>query len=566
MTAEPWVFGKYTLTEKIATGGMAEIYLAKLIGPGGFEKQLVIKQIHPELSKQRPFVELFVAEAKTLVGLTHGNIVPVYELGMVGATYFLAMEYIDGPALAALMEALDQRGSVMEPAMAAYIISELLKGLDYAHRKGESVIHRDVSPRNVMVSREGEVKLVDFGLAVTELDERDRRKAAGRPAGSYPYMSPEQVRQEPLDGRSDLFSAGILFWEMLTGERLFARDDADETLEAVLKAPIALPSQRRTDLPEALDAICERALQRDRDERYQTAGEFLAAVNRFMYSLESPVSPVALSRLVALNCPPRKAGTADPRRAAESSVPKGEGTVPMEGRSMGKRRAQTRTFATNVHFEEVLANATPLMSFDAITDDLAQDLGQADAVPRQEPSSSEAPAHERSNPRAAPIAPVRAGSALRWVGLVALLACAVAVGLWLAPDGSTQGANKTFDASVANVNIPALSPDASVVDAATLMPMDAARVDASQAPRPRTDAAPQKKGVGTLVVGARPWGIVIVDGTRVGQAPGRFTLSAGTHKVRVENPDLGTSKEFSIKILADETKALGPVDLTNENL
>src|SRR5206468_12099347 len=140
----PTTFGKYYLTEKLATGGMAEIYLAKLIGPGGFEKPLVIKQIHPELSHQRHFVDLFVAEAKTLVSLAHGNIVPVYELGVVDDTYFIAMDYIDGPTLYRLTEMLSRKIALMDPAVAAWIAAKILEGLDYAHRKGEGVIHRDL--------------------------------------------------------------------------------------------------------------------------------------------------------------------------------------------------------------------------------------------------------------------------------------------------------------------------------------------------------------------------------------------------------------------------------------
>src|SRR5687768_54379 len=166
MTELPTTFGKYYLTEKLATGGMAEIYLGKLIGPGGFEKPLVIKQIHPALSDQRHFVDLFVAEAKTLVTLAHGNIVPVYELGVVDDTYFIAMEYIDGPTLYRLTEAVFATGAAIAPPIAAWIAAEIVKGLDYAHRKGAGVIHRDLSPRNVMLSRDGEVKLVDFGIAV----------------------------------------------------------------------------------------------------------------------------------------------------------------------------------------------------------------------------------------------------------------------------------------------------------------------------------------------------------------------------------------------------------------
>src|SRR5438067_1677198 len=243
---------------------MAEIYLAKLIGPGGFEKPLVIKQIHPKLSHQRHFVDLFVAEAKTLVTLAHGNIVPVYELGVIDDMYFIAMEYIDGPTLYRLTETMARREEKMEPAVAAWITARIVEGLDYAHRKGEGVIHRDLSPRNVMLSRDGEVKLVDFGIAVT-LGEPNAGAEESAPTGSFPYMSPEQVRREPLTGQTDLFSTGVLLWEMLVGERLFARPGPEETLAAVLGATIARPSSRRPEVPSKLDEVVMRALERDRD-------------------------------------------------------------------------------------------------------------------------------------------------------------------------------------------------------------------------------------------------------------------------------------------------------------
>src|SRR5258706_8845085 len=212
MSELPTTFGKYYLTEKLATGGMAEIYLAKLIGPGGFEKQLVIKQIHPRLTGQRQFVDMFVAEAKTLVTLAHGNIVPVYELGVIEDTYFIAMDYIDGPTLYRLTETMAHREAFMEPAVGAWICARILEGLDYAHRKGEGVIHRDLSPRNVMLSRDGEVKIVDFGIAVT-LGEPGEGDSQSAPTGSFPYMSPEQVRPESLPPQTDLFTVGVLFCE-----------------------------------------------------------------------------------------------------------------------------------------------------------------------------------------------------------------------------------------------------------------------------------------------------------------------------------------------------------------
>ncbi len=370
----PASFGKYFLTDKIATGGMAEIYLAKLIGPGGFEKQLVIKQIHPELGGKPAFVDLFVAEAKTLVGLSHGNIVPIYELGLIEDRYFIAMEYIDGPTLDRLQRSLDACDAAMEPAMAVYVISEILKGLDYAHRKGDGVIHRDLSPRNVMLSREGEVKLVDFGIAVPLGHEREGD--GGVPVGSFPYMSPEQVRGQRLTGQSDVFSAGVLLWEMLVGQPLFARASAEDTLAAVTDAPIAPPSARRSDVPPALDAICLRALARDPAERYPSAAAYLADVHRHLYSLAEPVAPLAVSRLVARLCPPtvqrapvdgRVALAAtephDGTGAATAGLAGSEGTKPWprSTQARGKRRAATeQSFATHVEIERVLSGTAPM--------------------------------------------------------------------------------------------------------------------------------------------------------------------------------------------------------------
>ena len=185
--------------------------------------------LHHRKNLGKEFVELFVQEAKTLVSLSHANLVPLYELGMHAGTYFIAMEYIDGPTLAQLQQAAHRRGEALRPAMAAHIAAEVLKGLDYAHRKGAGVIHRDLSPHNIMLSRDGEIKILDFGIAATVGDAALMGRAGERPAGSFPYMSPEQVRGELIGPASDLFSAGILLWEMLTGEPLFARADPDAT-------------------------------------------------------------------------------------------------------------------------------------------------------------------------------------------------------------------------------------------------------------------------------------------------------------------------------------------------
>lgn len=397
MTELPATFGKYFLTEKLATGGMAEIYLGKIVGPGGFEKPLVIKQIHPKLSGQRHFVDLFVAEAKTLVTLAHGNIVPVYELGVIDDTYFIAMEYIDGPTLYRLTEALARRETQMDPALAAWIAAKVLEGLDYAHRKGEGVIHRDLSPRNVMLSRDGEVKLVDFGIAVTLGAADDSTDIQSAPTGSFPYMSPEQVRREPLSGQSDLFSVGVLLWEMLVGHRLFARPDPDATLAAVTEGAIARPSAERSDVPAKLDEVVMRALERDQTARWGSAGDMLGALQRYLYSLEETPGPRDVASLVARYCPPETRrmpthaepvigddGTPQPAGPRTAVIPRSNNEAKSEpAKPRGKQRARTETFATHVDLKSML-DATPLFPISKLPDeDISATSREGDTPPTE---------------------------------------------------------------------------------------------------------------------------------------------------------------------------------------
>jgi serine/threonine-protein kinase len=584
MAELPASFGKYFLCDKIAEGGMAEIYLAKLFGPGGFEKQLVLKQISRELGKERQFVELFVAEAKTLVSLSHGNIVPVYELGVVDDTYFIAMEYVDGPTLGELMAALARSGERLEPAVAAHIAAELCKGLDYAHRKGEGVIHRDLSPRNVLLSRDGEVKLVDFGLALAGDRAQHAHRGSSLPAGSFPYMSPEQVRGEPLDPRSDLFSLGVLLWEMLAGAHLFARADADATLAAVLDQPIRPPSQTRPDLPAELDRTCLRALARSRDERYASAGEILAALARFAYSVEPPVTQATLASLVARACPPvaRAAGT---RASPASAPPAGadlDQTRPLGRPASAAQPGMVRTFATSEQFDQVLANATPLLPFPALVDVQTRPLSV-----RRAPSPAPAP-------RRAPRRAIALAAAAAAAGLVAAVAARGddsgpsepprAEARSRAEAEASPGAAPTRVAAAAAAPMPAgpatalaagraaapgpvpgVPPASAGAEAGPAAPSRSSPAARPTPPdRPGTEAGAAKdrrpRGQGTLQVGANPWADVYVDGALLGQAPGSWPIPAGPHSVELRYRD--ARRRFRVAVEAGHTESLGLVDFT----
>lgn len=572
MNEAPSSFGKYFLTEKIATGGMAEIYLAKLVGPGGFEKFLIIKKIHPELSGERQFVEMFVAEAKTLVSLTHGNIVPIYELGMVDSTYFIAMEYIDGPTVEQLQKALKRGGQPLSSAMSAYICAEVLKGLDYAHRKGEGVIHRDLSPRNVMLSREGEVKLVDFGIAVGRgAGASASVSTVDAPTGSYPHMSPEQARGETLDPRSDLFAVGILLWELLTGQALFARKTDEETLKAVLEYPIPAPSTACPGTNTTLDEICARALERERGDRYATAGEFLLALNHFLYSQSETVSPGDISSMVARNCPPTAAESARPRTEAgpqrSGTVPlaraglKRSGTVPM-ARPHGKQRAETvRTFATHVQFQSVLSSATPIHGVPVV---------DIPATPTPAPEERDSPA-DLAKP--APIAmgvtqeiPKQSSGERKMplliAGLVALggIGAAVAVLSSSSPapapvlaapmDASTPPVDAARDAAAPPIVADASVPDAGIADAGKRVP-----------PRKRIDARAAVK-LGSVRVAANPWADVYLNGKSLGRAPGSFRIPAGKHVLELRNGS--NIRRVPVTVQAGELKSLPLVDFRND--
>ncbi|MEO6950906.1 MAG: protein kinase [Polyangia bacterium] len=278
--------GGYRIIAPLATGGMAELFIAKTAGVSGFEKQVALKVIHPNYSSDPDFVKMLVDEAKLAVQLQHANIVQTYDLGQVDGQYYIAMELIDGADLYKILKTSSEREHDFPIDVAAYITAEVASGLDYAHRKNDpmgrplQIVHRDVSPQNVLVSREGEVKIVDFGIAKAAL--RGQHTQAGVIKGKYFYMSPEQSWGEKIDARTDVFSTGILLHEMLCGEMLYLEEDLDKLLKLVRAADIKPPSRKRADVPPELDAIVLKALAKRPADRYQTAADLATALTRFL--------------------------------------------------------------------------------------------------------------------------------------------------------------------------------------------------------------------------------------------------------------------------------------------
>ncbi|MCB9592292.1 MAG: serine/threonine protein kinase [Sandaracinaceae bacterium] len=290
---------KFLLLDRLAVGGMAEVYRAKSLGVHGFEKIIGIKRILPALAEDAEFVQMFVEEAKIAGRLRHANITRIFELGKVDGTHFIAMEYVFGKDLLQIRKRLEQGGMRMPVAMAAWILANVLAGLDYAHRQrgpdGQplGIIHRDISPQNVLISYDGLVKLCDFGIA--KAASRATQTVAGVIKGKLGYMSPEQITGRPIDHRSDVFAATTVLWELLTGTRLFGRGSDFEVLERVRDAKADPPSTIASDVTPALDAIVMRGLARDPDDRWETAGDMHEALMGVVMTSKPPFSTARLA-------------------------------------------------------------------------------------------------------------------------------------------------------------------------------------------------------------------------------------------------------------------------------
>ncbi|WP_426753128.1 protein kinase domain-containing protein [Myxococcus sp. Y35] len=296
---KPTLFGKYLLLERINVGGMAEVFIAKAFGVEGFERILAIKKILPTMAEDEEFITMFIDEARISVQLNHANIVHINELGKHDDTYFIAMEYVAGRDVRTMLERYRRRKEIMPTAQAVFIASKICDGLDYAHRKKDArgqdlhIIHRDVSPQNVLISYEGEVKVIDFGIA--KAANRSQKTQAGILKGKFGYMSPEQVRGMPIDRRSDIFAVGVLLYEMLTGEKLFVGESDFSTLEKVRNADVPLPSEFNPSIPPGLEKVVLKALTREPEDRYQWASDMAEDLMRFLLAGDAIYSAKHLS-------------------------------------------------------------------------------------------------------------------------------------------------------------------------------------------------------------------------------------------------------------------------------
>ncbi|MGE0762724.1 MAG: protein kinase [Bdellovibrionales bacterium] len=280
-------FGKYLLLEKLATGGMAEVFLARASAASGISKFVAIKRILPQYAESPEFIDMFKDEAKIAVNLGHSNIVSIYDFGVQSNQFYLVMDYVEGRNLRQILNKVKKSNLRLSIDQVIYVIKEIASGLDHAHRcldgttgKPLNITHRDMSPQNVMISFEGEVKIVDFGIAKAESQMETTR--AGTLKGKFGYMSPEQAEGQTVDLRTDIFSLGIVLWELLANDRLFIASNELNTLRKIRDCQVPSLRKINPNIPVELERITMKALARDRNLRYQTAAAMHRDLNRFL--------------------------------------------------------------------------------------------------------------------------------------------------------------------------------------------------------------------------------------------------------------------------------------------
>lgn len=505
--------GKYRLLEPIASGGMADVYRAEVAGPEGFVKEVALKVVRGDHAEGSDFVRMFIQEARLASRLAHANIVQVFDFDRVEGRYLIAMEFVHGRTLRAVVDRCRETGVRLGVARPVFVAAEVAKALAYAHRPPEAggvagLVHRDVSPHNVLVSFEGEVKLADFGIA-RALNAAGLTEP-GTVKGKLAYMSPEQARGERVDARADLFSLGVVLWELLAGRRLFARDGDAATMAAVLAdAPVSPPSAWNEDVPPELDAVVMGLLERAPDRRACSADETAAALGAVLLGVARSPEDLALAPLMRrlwpreVAPPAARAGEATAVRAPEGAPARG-----IPGAAEVDPDASTRTVA----------------------------------APR--------PGRWR---RAGAILAGAAVAALTWAGALAWRArqdrqavraearqpAAAAAPTDRPPGEGRPGATQPAAPDPPSERTTAAGPGAGRPAAASEVPPRAVRV-AARSNRLHSLALPSpESGEGILSLNAAPWARVYLEGERLGDTPLELRVPAGRYAVRLTHPTLG---------------------------
>ena len=516
---DPQRIGRYELCFELASGGMASVYLARIDGVSGFEKLVALKRIHRHLAKEKGYVDMFLDEARIASRITHANVCSVFDFGEADGEHYIAMEYLVGEPLSRLMSRAardqNQRRSPLLPLRMARIIADACEGLHAAHELKDAngdllhVVHRDVSPRNLFVTYDGAVQVVDFGIA--SASQRLHHTSTGQLKGTFAYMAPEQLAARPIDRRVDIWALGVALWEMLAVKRLFKRDTTANTIHSVLYDEIQPPSDYRFQVPEELDRIVLKALQRDPKARWRTTREMGQALRQFLGTQKEIMGPAELSDWM------------------EEVFPQGEAR---KSQLMEIARMASTSLPTMPQANDMDATLT------------ATDVRLAGATEIVEP---------RSRRRK-----LRAASAL---GAVAVLV-AIVFGI----DG--------FETQVASDDAPEVEtstplPPLEALNEAESMSGGEPEVRAEEAGEPtpgepRAEAMPQAKKrtrskqrakaqPGTINLVTRGGWAEIYEGKKsLGSTPRRLTLSSGRHKLVLK--PFGTDKPKTVYVLVEANK------------
>ena len=526
--AAPERIGRYVLRFELASGGMGSVYLARLAGAQGFEKLVALKRIHPHLAKEKECVEMFLDEAKIALRITHPNVCSVFDFGEADGEYYLAMEYLVGEPLSRLYTRVArnqaQRRDPLLPLKMARIIAEACEGLHAAHELKDAngdllhVVHRDVNPRNLFVTYDGAVQVVDFGLASAR--ERLHKTETGDIKGTMAYMAPEQLTTGTADRMIDVWGLGAALWEGLAVKRLFKRDTTANTMYALLHEEILPPSEYRPQVPKELDDIALKALARDPNERWQSAREMGQALRRFLGAQDALIGPPELSDWMA------------------GLFPQGEA-----------RKAQLMELARMAH--------APVLSIPA--------TGEFDVTQIATGSGLIPPVPERRQPRGLKIAVA-----------VTALAIAAALGLFFgrgeasvesesptpaaletqaaAANSSDPAAEQAVDGRLSQEGTePSVEPQAQPTEASKPEPQaEAAKPPAKRRMRPKPRQSTKPGTVNLVTRGG--WAEVFKDGKSLGTTPLRLTLPAGRHKLTLKPSGGGAPKRILVDVEADKTK------------
>lgn len=539
--------GRYTVERLIARGGMAEVFLARAEGPAGFSKTVVIKRILPEFASDAQFVHMFLDEARLAALLSHPNVVQVFDFGEDQGVYFIAMEYIQGDSVRSAIRYFQARASAFPPRLAAQVMVGACEGLQYAHGltdehgASHNIVHRDVSPENILISTSGIPKIVDFGIA--KAAHRTTRTEAGALKGKYAYMPPEQIRGEGVDRRVDVYALGVTLYEMVTGRHPFEAPNEFHLFQTVLAGNAAPAHAVNPEVPAELGAIVAQAMAADRELRFRSASQMQSALEDFVAATGPRIPAAELATFVADVIRDRK-GDQPPHR---SSGPKAVTGFPPAGAALPPADVDAKIAIPPTYVRPAAAPESPPS---------AAPVPPPPAVPASGGLAAiEDALGLRPRRRRVAIAGVTAATlvAVGTAGLLALRGGSSASSPAAVP-ATTAAAVPPSGAATQKTAEPAVP--AAVAEAtarAPAGPANAARPRAAPSGRGSSRRAAVAEGDGYLTLRTDPWCDVYVDGERIGTTPlARSPLPAGRRTVELRNDAVGAYRKLSLVVSAGE--------------